>query len=136
MHCSSSSACWVTGRPIGGLDLAHFSLGLRGQEHGRDTPSEVPNSRSSSCERSCVSCPREKRCVDKTRDKDELKMRYPQSCCVTCHNIKVGKTPSHSAEIALLSPPLSLSLVPLEPCVLFLPCREALCAGGSSAHGL
>lgn len=50
MHCSSSSACWMTGRPIGGLGLAHFSSGLKGQEHWGDTPSEASNTRSSSRE--------------------------------------------------------------------------------------
>lgn len=56
-------------------------------------------------------------------------MIYPQFCCVTCQKAGLGKTPL-SAEIPLCS------LVPPESCVLFLPHREALCAGGSSAHGL
>lgn len=40
MHCSSSSACWATGRPIGARAWLTSPSGLRGQAHRRDTPGE------------------------------------------------------------------------------------------------
>lgn len=81
-----------------------------------------------------MSCPGEKSGTEKEKEKntkDELKMIYPQFCCVTCQKIDLGKTPSLSAEI-----PLCFLSSLRSPVCYFLPHREALCAGGSTAHGL
>lgn len=74
----------------------------------------------------------EKSVEGKQKNQGTLEMKYPHLCSVSSQRtISVKLLLSrHPAEISLLS------RVPPEPCVLFLPHRQALCPGGSSAHGL